>query len=301
MNITLRQLRAFIAGTKSASFSEAAEKSFLTQPGYSLLIRQLEEELGVKLFDRTTRRVEVTKNGAELAQRLERILQELDDTLTDAHHSAARKRGRVTLGIVPSVASCLLGDIVALMSETAPDISLTVKEELSGPLAEMVATGAVDLAIGVDLGAVDSVSFTSLTSDRMLGVFHPDDPVLANETIRWAALAKTPYVAFAQTSVEKCVSAAFSKSKAEIKPLFEVKFVATAVGIVRRGNAFTVLPELALNLVDLEGLVVKPIHPVVSRNVGILVHSQRSLTPATHTAIKAVTEAFKQITPPPVR
>jgi len=296
MHVTLRQLKAFLAGTKSASFSEAAEKSFLTQPGYSLLIRQLEDELGVKLFDRTTRKIEVTKNGQELAQRLARIIEELDDTLEDAHYTSASKRGRVTLGIVPSLASHILGDIINIMKSAAPDVTIGIREDLSGPLVDMVTSSAVDLAIGVDLGSRDEIDFTPLTEDRMFGVFRSDDPILKNDSISWAMLENKPYIAFVQTSIEECVSTAFAESKTQMKPMYEVRFATTAVDLVAKCKAFTILPELWLKGVNLQDLTLRSIHPVKSRQVGILINARRAVSPAAQTLRDSITMAFSHLT-----
>jgi DNA-binding transcriptional LysR family regulator len=174
----------------------------------------------------------------------------------------------------------MLGPIVETLGKNAPEIVLSIREELSGPLSEMVTNGIVDLAVGVDMFMNDSVTFTPLTQDPMVGVFHPDEPLLANDSISWRDVAQLPFISFAQSSIEHGVAEAFAEAQVRLQPRFEVKFAATAVSLVLAKAGFAVLPNLALKLVNLDGVVIRPILPTVQRNVGILVHSYHSLSPA---------------------
>ena len=94
MNISTRQLRAFLSLTEQRSFTRAAALTHLSQPAFSALIRSLEEALEQRLFDRSTRHVELTTEGREFEVAARRVLAEFDGALAGARDYAARRRGR---------------------------------------------------------------------------------------------------------------------------------------------------------------------------------------------------------------
>ena len=297
MNVTLRQLRAFLVGTKTASFSEAAGRANLTQPGFSLLVQQLETELGVRLFDRTTRRVELTQSGRDLGGRLERVLEDLDQALDDVRLDVARQHGHVVMGVMPSIGASIVGDIYARMKADHPGISLTIREDQAIPLAHLVADNLVDFAISVSVPPDHDLTFSPLMQDRMVFVLHPDEPILAGGKPRWQDVFALPYIAFAQSSVQERVARALQTAGVTVKPVAEVKFIATAIGMVRARIGFAILPELALGMADVSDLIVLPMSPAVTRKVGIVANSQRSLSPAavvTRDAVLQVAKAFER-------
>ena len=293
MNVTLRQLRTFLVGTKSVSFSEAAGRANLSQPGFSLLIRQLETELGVKLFHRTTRRVELTQSGRELGARLEQVLEELDRALHEAGLDEARQHGHVNIGVMPSIGASIAGEVIAYMRAAHPGISLTIIDDQAIPLAHMVADNLIDFAISVAVPPEQDLTFSPLIRDRMVFVLHPTEPILREGKPEWREVFTLPYIAFAQSSVQECVARALQTAGMTIEPVAEVKFIATATGMVRAGVGFAILPELALGMARVSDLVVLPISPAVTRKVGIVANNRRSLSPAAVVAREAVCRVVK--------
>eukprot|EP01034_Spumella_vulgaris_P046684 gene46684-58209_t len=163
MNLTVRQLRAFALGAQFASFSEAANRMGMTQPGYSLLIRQMEEEVGMALFRRTTRRVELTEAGREILQSAQRTLQQLDETrrradaylkggyggLVGFELAAGREAGRRfidSLKLLYHVANIGDSRSLAIHPASTTHSQLTAEEQL----ATGVSDGYVRLSIGIE-------------------------------------------------------------------------------------------------------------------------------------------------------
>src|SRR5258707_4649003 len=105
MNINLHQLRIFVAVARLGNFTRAAERLHLSQPSLSLHIRQLEADLGVRLFDRSTRSVALTSAGADFLPGAERLLEDFEATVGAVADLAARRRGRVAVAVLPSVAA----------------------------------------------------------------------------------------------------------------------------------------------------------------------------------------------------
>src|SRR5580692_10751208 len=108
MEVSTRQLRAFRLVAQHRNFTRAAEALFITPSGLSVLIRELESRVGFRLFDRTTRRVELTPHGGELLAVIQRSLEELDAGIANIASSAKRTQQQISLGTTPLVAANIL-------------------------------------------------------------------------------------------------------------------------------------------------------------------------------------------------
>jgi DNA-binding transcriptional LysR family regulator len=296
MNITLRQLRGFITGARSSTFSAAAARLGVTQPGFSLLIRQLETELGLQLFSRTTRHVALTPAGEEFRARIERVMKDLDDIYRDMRDMADGQRGHVTLGVISSVAAGFLPEALQALSLTHPGISVTIREDDAVPLAEATLNSEVDFAVSALTNVQDLLSFAPIFDDQLIAVFSEGDPVLDAAALTWRLIANRPYIAIIrQSSVHRVVQEALHVAKVELEPVYEVRSVPTAIHLVKAGMGFTIMPDLSVDSVRLDGLVTRPIvDPAAFRRVGILTHRHRPHTPAGSAVAKALVKAASE-------
>src|SRR3954453_3636541 len=128
MNITLHQLKAFLAVAQYGSFTRAGEHMFISQPSLTLLIKQLETELGVRVLDRSTRRVELTKAGLELLPFADRMFSELGMAVQNIRELNALRRGRVTVGALPSASAGLVPEAIYQFTSSHPGITVTLKD-----------------------------------------------------------------------------------------------------------------------------------------------------------------------------
>jgi len=292
MPITLRQLRGFLAGAASGSFTAGATKLGLTQPGFSLLIRQLEAELGVRLFDRTTRRSELTSAGEEFRAKIERVLKDLDEICRDMRDLADQRRGHVTVGAIASATSGLLPQALKWLGQHYGGILITIREDDALPLVECVLTGEVDFAVGPLVTPHELISFTQILDDPLICVFPENDPVLEAAVLTWRLISQRPYIAIMrQSSVHHVVRHALNIAKVELDTVYEVKTVPAAISLVKAGLGFAIMPDLSLENVAIDGLVRREIvDPPALRSVGILTKKYKSLTPAADTVVQALTQ-----------
>src|SRR5690349_18971038 len=128
MNVSTRQLRAFVLLAAQRNFTRAAAAMHLSQPAFSALIRQLEDALGLRLFDRSTRSVELTVEGREFELSARRVLDEFDGALAGVRDQAARRRGRVSIALLPSLAAGWLPPVLAGFRSAYPGIELQVAD-----------------------------------------------------------------------------------------------------------------------------------------------------------------------------
>lgn len=292
MPITLRQLRGFLAGAASGSFSAGASKLGLTQPGFSLLIRQLEGELGVRLFDRTTRRTELTSAGEEFRPRIERLLKDLDEICRDMRDLADRNRGHVTVGAIASTTSGLLPKALRWLGQHYEGIATTIHEDDAVPLIECVLAGEVDFAVGPLVAPHELLAFQPILDDPLVCVFPENDPVLENAVLTWRLISQRPYIAIMrQSSVHQVVRRALDIAKVELDTVYEVKTVPAAISLVKAGLGFAIMPDLSLENVATEGLVRREIaDPPALRRVGILTKRYKSLSPAAEVVAQALVQ-----------
>ena len=147
MNVALRQLRAFLSVAKHGSFSRAAQDVGLSQSAISLSVRQLENELGLKLLDRTTRQVLLTAAGVTLVANGSRLIDELDSTLKELRDIGVQHRGRVVMACVPAVARSLMPKCVEYCAAKWPGVSINIDDSAAADVILKVGRGEVEFGI----------------------------------------------------------------------------------------------------------------------------------------------------------
>jgi DNA-binding transcriptional LysR family regulator len=292
INIDLRQLRAFLAVARHGAFTRAAEEIYITQPGLSLLIRQLEEQLGVRLFDRSTRRVELTEAGHELVAAAGRILDDVATMVADISDLASHKRGRVSIAALPSLASALVPRVIAQFRTAYPDIRVVIHDAIASPLIKKVESGEVDFGIGLRLQFEKELVFSELLTDRLMVLMPEGHRLDGMETVEWAALAAEEFIAMTRdTSVRHLTEQAFARIGETLRPAFEASYMSTAMAMVEAGLGVTVLPSMALSSLRVPGIQVRPlVAPVMTREVGIITKKNRAPSPAAQAFLRLLRE-----------
>ena len=135
MDVELRHLQAFVAAAQHSSFTRAAKTVHVSQPTFTVQIRQLETALGVRLLDRNTRSVRLTPIGRELAPVIERILRDLESVLLNTQALSAKASGFVAVAALPTLSATMLPGIIAAFRSRNPGIAIQLREAVSGRLA----------------------------------------------------------------------------------------------------------------------------------------------------------------------
>lgn len=146
-NITLRQLRYFEAVARLSHFGQAAEACAVSQPALSVQIKELEETIGAKLFERGARQVRLTRMGEEFAGRVQHILRSVDELGDLARAGRDRLVGRLQIGVIPTIAPYLLPSVVEVLARDHPDIDLRLRETITPRLIDELKEGSLDIAI----------------------------------------------------------------------------------------------------------------------------------------------------------
>jgi len=296
IDLNLRQLQSFVAVARFGSFTRAAHLLHLSQPALTKQVRQLELTLSVRLFDRNTRTVELTRIGKELVPAIEQLLREIDAIVINARGLAEKSRGVIRVAALPSISSTILPRAVAQFRESYPGISVVLKDILAQHLVTMVKEEEVDFGIGSLNGTDPDIKFTLLLTDRIVVVFPPGFPLERKKTIELKELAGFPLVLMdKESSVRRLVDRAFEEAGEFVTPAFEAIYMSTAAGMVRAGLGVALLPSSALQTGELTGLRSRSVrHPALTREIGVIQKPRRSLSPAAESFLKTLKSACKQ-------
>lgn len=146
-SVTLKQLRYFHALAREQHFGRAADACSVTQPALSMQIQELEASLGLDLVERTRAGVKLTAKGEQIAERAQRILNDVRDLVDFARQSAGVLSGRLRLGLIPSVAPYLLPPLLPLLKAQHPDLELHLRETQTETLVHELAEGKLDVLL----------------------------------------------------------------------------------------------------------------------------------------------------------
>ncbi|MGE4239084.1 LysR family transcriptional regulator [Ramlibacter sp.] len=289
MTANLRQVRAFLAVARHSSFTRAASELHISQPALTVQIRQLESALGLRLFDRNTRTVEITRAGRELAMKFERLQDEFDAVLAETRDIALGLRGVVRLACLQSFASTVLPQAVARFQREHPRIGFSVKDASGTRTVDMVRSGEVDFGVADMATAGDpQLEVTPLLEARLHALLPAGHALARARRLTLARLADCPLVLLdRETSARRLVDAAIAQSGLALAPACEVMTLASAVAMVRSGGMVAVLPVSSRDAPMYLGVTVKPLaDDLPTRWMGIVKKAGRSLPPPSEAFIR---------------
>lgn len=245
MDISKRDLELFLVLADERSFTRAALKSNISQSALSSRIKILEDHLGVVLFDRTTRAVELTNEGKLFEVSARKLYSELSSVIDSFRDQAARRKGRVKIGAIPSLCSSWLPEVFVKFRALYPGIELHLTDGLQQNCLDMLRSGAIDLAVTSSAEDMEDLQATLVGTDYFHLVCPTDHPLLAKDEITPADLVEYPFVQVSErSSVRPLIDAALHPLVAEAR--LEVQYMGTIAGMVEAGLGISVVPALSL-------------------------------------------------------
>jgi DNA-binding transcriptional LysR family regulator len=282
MNVTLRQLRAFVLVGRLGNFTRAAQAMHVTQSALSLLVRELESAMNTRLLDRTTRAVSLTAAGSEFFAGAQRILGELESVIAGVDKLVAKERGRVVIAAPLVLSSTFLPPVLAAFKALYPGIELVLKDTLPMQVLPLVRSGAADLGIGTFSATEVDLERVLLFTEAMVAVFPASHPFASLRRLTWADLASAPILALRSGSVFRDLAeAGFSAVGLTLQPAFEADYAGSLIGLVAAGLGVAILPGYATSLTDKSRIKWRRLEkPVVEREVLLVRKMGSSASPA---------------------
>lgn len=258
----LRHLRYFVAVAEERHFSRAAERLHMAQPPLSQAIRQLEQELGVQLLRRTTRRVEVTDAGAAYLLRARAILAEVSDAGHLARRVASGSVGHLTVGCVGSATYSLLPTLSRRLAEELPGIDFSFRGEMLAPdQVDALREGEIDLALLRPPVADLSLTVQTLRQDRLVVAVPATSPLVDRRQIRVRDLRDEDLIvhsAHRRAVMHEHVLGLFREAGVEPRIRHEVGETSTLITLVAGGLGVAVVPE-PVTALALDGVEYRPL------------------------------------------
>ena len=282
MSVTLKQIRAFVAVAQAGSFTTAASQLHLTQSAVSVLISELEAEFGLRLFDRTTRLVQLADAGRDFYPVAEKILADLHNALLSSKELVAKKRGRVSVAATPLMASILLPKVIGEYTALYPDIRVTLQDSLAGLIQQKVRDGTADFGIGTFERAGRELIAEPFMADTLVLACPAGHPLAAKASVTWRALAGHPFISLTRdNSVGQLIRKCLADAGVEVHSAYEVSYLSTVVGMVDAGLGVAVLPSYAGPITRLYDIQIrKLVKPAIRREMSFITRQGKALSPA---------------------
>jgi DNA-binding transcriptional LysR family regulator len=281
MNITIRQIQSFLNVAALGSFTRAAEKMHTMQPALSQQIRDLEAELGIRLFDRTTRRVELTEGGAEFRNIAAKIIEDLESAARNAHELAERKRGRVIVAAPPLLAAAVVPRTIADFRSKYPGLEVRLIDARTSQIVEYVRSGQVDCGIGTFHAGEEGINSTLLGRDSLMLFCASNHPLARRQTVNWRELDGLPLVTLTRESgIRLLVEVGFETAQIRLIPAYEVAQITTALAMVEAGLGIAVLPTYAWAGARAMKISAAALDPGIARDIAMITRTGRAISPA---------------------
>lgn len=277
MNISLRQLRAFLAVARQRHFRRAAEHLHLSQPAVSRHIADLEAELGVRLFDRNTREVVPTETGRYLEGAIERVLDELEGVLGHVHSEGERRRGKVRIASVPTLSASLMPSCIADCAREYPELTIQLHDQAQTLVLDSVRGGEVDFGIAINPPEGGDFDCETIMRDPFYLVCRADHPLARLKSVSWKKLQGQPLVLLDYSSgSRRLIDDALRKYGVDADVVQQTGHTYTAFRMVEAGLGITITPALST---PPPSLAMRPLTPTEQRSVMLIHRHHRSLSP----------------------
>ena len=290
----LRHVRAFLKISETRNFTRAAKELHLSQSALTVQIQQLEESLGVQLFDRNKRGVTLTAAGKDVYGPLQRLFNDAQTIVSHAQKLSSASTGSVTIAALPTVSAVVLPNLIQSFLQLYPGIRIHLLDLVAERVREAVLTRQAELGIGTRRGRDAEFSVTPLFHDRLVLFVPTGHPLAARShvTLREAS-AFNLILPTRDSSVRESVEAIACRVGIVLHTTFETSFMQTALALVRAGLGITILPESAAGR-DASDLHRIPLHRFSNRPIELLQRRDFTPSPAAESFAQHLRQHFQE-------
>lgn len=300
-NISLRHLRCFAEVASAGSFTMAAARLFVTQSALTATIQQFEEAVGLKLFDRNTRRVVMTPEAVRFKSEADKILKEFDAAISDLQAFAQSQQGHIRIAAAASAIYQFLIEAILSFRTAFPNVTFSLRDAGARHVEQLVVDGELDFAIASKYKGFDELDYTPLIEDRFGVVCRSDHPLARDEgPLQWTDLDPTGYIGFTpDTGIGALLREHVYNFPVFASPQFETSSTTSLLAILNQGNCFAILPALAGKVAGYETLTFRELDgPVLSREICLVTRRLRSLSPSSQRLLQVITDTIRRQTLP---
>ena len=302
MRIDFLGLEAFLSIAERGSFQRAAAHLNLSQTAISHRMRKIEEDLGLKLFARTTREVTLTRAGIEFLPKAQKAVAELEQSFDDLKQQGVKRRERIDIACLPAFAVNYLPPILSRFHKLQPSVQVNIFETPSAAIAELVQTGEVEFGLSVAQTNRWDLDVEPISSSPLALTCPSKHPLAKKRSVAWTELRHLPLIRVgAKTAIRSMIDEAVSAARVNLDWQYEVQHVETAVNLVEVGLGYAIVPSIDVALHSGRGLVAVPLRaPRLSCTYGLVTRRGMPLSPPAESLRGFLIEELKAKTGPHV-
>jgi len=283
----LHQLEYVVAVAKFQSFSRAASEINITQSSLSQQIKKLENELGIRLFERTTRTVKMTNAGNAFLPHAQKILLEIDQSRSTIQEYLSVTRGHIKLGVLPVIGHFRLTSLLANFQKSFPGVIMEFREGECQELLHMLISSRINAAIISEVDENPQINTYRLIRDYVVLVTNLFHPLATNQTVNLKDLVKEKFiVAHPNSGLYRNFVKACSEAGIEPNILYHCSQVETSLELVRENLGVTVLSSQVAARYPQHGISTIKIIPEITRRLSLATLSDIRNDPALNIFIK---------------
>jgi DNA-binding transcriptional LysR family regulator len=262
VDMEIRVLHYFLTVVREESITKAADALHITQPTLSRQLAQLEEEIGVKLFSRGTRKITLTNGGILLRRRAEEIAELIDKTEKELTEQEEMIDGKVSVGCGELAAVQVLGDLFAFFSQKYPLVSYDLYTANADQVKERMDRGLTDIGLLLEPVDIERYDFVRLEiKEKWVVVMRPDDPLAKRKYVTAKDLEKLPIIMARRPSVQGELASWFGDRFKNLHIPFSSNLSTNAAIMVQKGLGYALVIEGSLPFLDKSAICYKPLHP----------------------------------------
>lgn len=277
----IRQLKYFLEITKTGHLTTAAKQLFVTQSTLSHGLRQIEEELGVPLFDRVGRGLKLSEAGEIFRVYAARALQELEAGRMALEGLANMQSGTLTVGIIPTFLHTLVPAVVAEFNRLYPKIQLVFRELLAPEIEALLLSGDLNLGLAFDRRGVEGMDSEPVFEEEMLFVAHQGHSLAQTKSLNLKQLQDVPLVLLSQRfATRRIVEQHFQAQGVKPRVSVEMESVYALIEACRYSQELAcIVPDRAAHQ-HAQGMCQIPVYPTIRRTASLLWNASTSRSPA---------------------
>ena len=283
MNLDVHGLQAFARIAELGSFQKAAQALHLSQSALSRRISKLEADLGVRLLDRTTRRVRLTAVGRDFLPQARRLIEELETSISGLRDMAKHGSGQVALACVPTAAMHILPPVIKDYSAKHPDNRIRILDVHANEVLQAVLRGEAEFGLTLSGPDESEIETEALFDDPFVLACHRDHPLAKRKTVKWAELAAHRVITVGLMSGNRALlDFGLPGNLPQQRWTYEVQHsFSTGLGLVEAGIGVIAVPMLALAGRKDSRLVSRPlVEPKLTRTLVVIRRRGVTLSPA---------------------
>jgi DNA-binding transcriptional LysR family regulator len=288
----LRQLEYFQMTGRLNSISKAAEQLRVAQPSVSIAIQKLEEELGVRLFDRSQRQIQLTAEGLIFAQRVNEILTRIDDSVTEMKDLRLLQKGSIKIGIPPMIGAFLFPHIFSQFRKQYPLLELSAIEGGSLTVQKLIEQGKIDIGIITRSPAANSLELLPITTGQLLVCLPQEHPMTKLPCIPFSQLQDQPFILLKEdTYIRQIILTECAKHKFKPQVIFTSSQIETLIGLVEQGTGISFLFDAITHKHN--SIESRPLAEPISFEIVLAWNQNRYLSNAARAFIDFITGSFQ--------